>query len=58
LFFFSQASKPSTDAPVGRIGDVGADDQAARGRGRRFQVSGLAPTIADVREGEGDDLTA
>ena len=47
-------------AEVRRLGDVGAQDDAARAR-RRRHVDGLdvfvvGADVADMREGEGDDL--
>ncbi len=43
-------------APVGRLGDVGAHDQAARRRRHGLDVLGVGADVADVREREGDDL--
>jgi hypothetical protein len=42
--------------PVGRIGDVGAQHDAARHRVHALDVFQIGADIADVREGEGDDL--
>ncbi len=43
-------------APVRRLGDVGAQHDAARRRRRRLDVVAIGADIADMREGEGDDL--
>jgi len=43
-------------APVGRLGDVGAQDAAARRRGQRLDIFAVGPDVADMGEGEGDDL--
>ena len=45
-------------AVVGRLGRQAADDEAARGRGRRLDVLAVGADIADMRKGEGDDLPA
>ena len=45
---------------VGRVGDIGLEDRAdstgARGRVEVLDVLGVGADIADMREGEGDDL--
>ena len=43
-------------AVVGRVGDVGAEHAAQRRRGRRLDILGVGADVADMREGEGDDL--
>ena len=43
-------------APVRRLGDRAAHDQAARRRRDGLDVLGVGADIADMREGEGDDL--
>ena len=43
-------------APVGRLGDVAAQHHAARRRVDALDVLEVGADIADVREGEGDDL--
>ena len=43
-------------APVGRVGDIGAQHAAACGRGCRLDILGIRADIADMGEGEGDDL--
>ena len=42
--------------PVGRLGDVLLHHQAARGDGGGLDVLAVGADIADMREGEGDDL--
>jgi hypothetical protein len=44
-------------AIVRRRGDRTVEDEPARSRGRRFDVFPIRPDIADMREGERDDLT-
>ncbi len=60
LRFFSQASSRSAAPVIGRIGDIGFEHHAADA-GQRRHVDGLdvlviGADIADMREGEGDDL--
>ena len=43
-------------APVGRLGNVLLHHQAARGDRGGLDVLGVGADIADMREGEGDDL--
>jgi len=43
-------------APVGRLGDVGTDDQPTRGGRRGLDVLRVGADIADMGEGEIDDL--
>ena len=43
-------------AIVGRPGNRGAQDEAAGGGRRRFDVFPVGPDVADMGEGEGDDL--
>jgi hypothetical protein len=43
-------------APVRRAGDLGAQHAAARGRGDGLDVFGIGADIADMGEGEIDDL--
>ena len=43
-------------AVVRRLGDVGAQHEAARRRRRRLDVLAIGADIADMGEGEGDDL--
>ena len=54
------AVQPGVEMPgaaiVGRIGDIGAEHAAQRRRGRRLDILFVGPDIADMREGEGDDL--
>ena len=54
------AVQPGVQMPVaaivGRIGDIGAEYAAQRRRGRRLDILFVGPDIADMREGEGDDL--
>jgi hypothetical protein len=52
----SQSSQVLRRAVVGRLGHVLLDDQAARGGRDRLDVLGVGADIADVGEGEGDDL--
>ena len=42
---------------VGRIGDIGPQHAAQRGRGDGLHIVDVRPHIADMREGEGDDLS-
>ena len=42
--------------PVGRFGDILLDHQTARGNPTRFQVLIVRADVADMREGESDDL--
>ena len=48
--------QPLGGAPVGRGGHVLLHHQAARGDGGRLLVLGIGADIADMGEGEGDDL--
>jgi len=41
---------------IRRLGNRRADDEAARRRCRRLDILGVGADIADMREGEGDDL--
>ena len=54
------AVQPGIEMPVaaivGRIGDIGAEYAAQRRRGRRLDILFVGPDIADMREGEGDNL--
>ena len=43
-------------AVVGRRGNRGSQDEATGGRRRHFDVFAIGSDVADVREGEGDDL--
>ncbi len=43
-------------APVGGLGDVAAQHDAARGRVDALDVLEIGADVADMREGEGDDL--
>jgi hypothetical protein len=43
-------------AEIGRLRDVGGKDQATGGGARRLDILRIGPDIADMREGEGDDL--
>ena len=56
---FSQASRSCVDAIVGRLGDRRPEHAAAHAAGRQapqLHVFGIGADIADMREGEGDDL--
>ena len=41
---------------IGRLGDIGAQHQPARGRRQSLQILVVGADIADVRESKGDDL--
>src|ERR1051326_1395031 len=53
---FEPATEMLARAPVAGVGNVDAHDEAARRGRQRLDVLGIGPDIADMREGEGDDL--